>query len=99
LVIEATFLDEDADTAKAFGHITAGQAARLALENGVKSLLLTHVSRRYRERDVIDEARRIFPQTHVARDLDHYVIRRDRPVERWVAMAGDRDSDDVQSAE
>jgi ribonuclease Z len=96
LVIEATFLDEDADTAKAFGHITAGQAARLALENGVKSLLLTHVSRRYRERDVIDEARRIFPQTHVARDLDHYVIRRDRPVERWVATAGDRDGGDSE---
>jgi ribonuclease Z len=91
LVIEATFLDADADTAKAFGHITAGQAARLALETGVKTLLLTHVSRRYRERDLIDEARRIFPQTYVARDLDQYSIRRDRPIERQDARAGDED--------
>jgi ribonuclease Z len=77
LVIESTFLDADADAARAFGHITAGQAARLALENGVGTLLLTHVSRRYRESDVIEEARRIFPNTVVARDLDHFMIKRD----------------------
>lgn len=86
LVIESTFLDADADAAKAFGHITAKQAATLALETGVKTLLLTHVSRRYRERDIIEEARRTFPNTYVARDLDHYIIRRDRPVERRYAF-------------
>jgi ribonuclease Z len=82
LVIESTFLDADSDAAQNFGHITAKHAATLALENGVKTLILTHVSRRYRERDIIDEARRTFPNTFVARDLDHYVIRRDRPVEK-----------------
>ncbi len=86
LVIESTFLDVDRDAAQNFGHLTAKQAATLALENGVKTLILTHVSRRYRERDIIEEARRTFPQTYVARDLDHYVIRRDRPVERKYAM-------------
>lgn len=85
LVIEATFLDENVEEARAFGHITAKEAATLALETGVKTLLLTHVSRRYRERDVIDEARKVFPNTFVVRDLDHYVIHRDRPVEKKYA--------------
>ena len=82
LVIEATFLHEDAETARAFGHLTARQAALLAAENEVETLILTHVSRRYRERDIKQEARAIFPQTMLARDFDHFVISRDRPVER-----------------
>lgn len=82
LVIEATFLDANVEEARAFGHITAKEAALLALENGVRTLLLTHVSRRYRERDVVEEARAVFPNTYVARDLDHYLIKRDAPVER-----------------
>lgn len=82
LVIEATFLQSEADTARDFGHITAQQAATLALETGVKTLLLTHVSRRYRERDIIEEARRVFPNSYVVRDLDHYAIRRDQPAEK-----------------
>src|SRR5690606_8015372 len=81
LVIEATFLDEDAETARAFGHLTARQSATLAAETEVKTLILTHLSRRYRERDMINEARAVFPNTHVARDLDHYVLHRGRPVE------------------
>ncbi|MEM6530389.1 MAG: hypothetical protein AAF653_18965 [Chloroflexota bacterium] len=36
LVIESTFLDEDAGAAKAFGHITAKQAAQFAKEAGVQ---------------------------------------------------------------
>ncbi len=87
LVMESTFLDEEADVARSFGHITAKQAATLALECNVQTLLLTHISRRYRERDVIAEARSIFPETYVARDLDHFIIRRDRPVEKKVAMS------------
>ena len=87
LVIEATFLEADALVARDFGHITARRAAALAADCGVKTLLLTHVSRRYRERDIVDEARQVFPNTLVARDLDHFVIRRDRPVERAQARA------------
>src|SRR5690606_2707529 len=41
LVIESTFLDADRDAARNFGHITARQAATLALETGVKTLILT----------------------------------------------------------
>jgi ribonuclease Z len=78
LVIEATYLQTDADLARHFGHLTAAQAARLALEAGVHRLTLTHVSRRYREAQVLEEARAIFPDTVVARDFDHFrVLRRD----------------------
>ncbi len=78
LVIEATYLDEEADMAKQFGHLTAKQAATLARDSGVKQLYLTHVSRRYRERDILDEAKAIFPNTLVARDFDQYKIVRER---------------------
>jgi ribonuclease Z len=91
LVIEATFLNENVEEARAFGHITAQEAALLARDNGVKTLLLTHVSRRYRERDVIAEARNIFPQTYVARDLEHFVIKRDQPIEKKYAQGKDEE--------
>ncbi|KOV68662.1 ribonuclease Z [Streptomyces sp. AS58] len=49
LVIESTFLDEDASLAVEHGHLTAGQAARVAAESGVRHLVLTHFSQRYAE--------------------------------------------------
>jgi ribonuclease Z len=79
LVMEATYLEDEAEMARDFGHLTAAQSARLALEAGVKQLYLTHVSRRYRERDILDEAQRIFPATIVARDFDHYTVTKDKP--------------------
>jgi ribonuclease Z len=82
LVIEATFLESEAQEARAFGHITAKQAATLAAECNVQSLILTHVSRRYRERDILHEARSMFPNVYVARDLDHFVTRRGKPAEK-----------------
>ncbi|MFF8030845.1 MULTISPECIES: ribonuclease Z [unclassified Streptomyces] len=47
LVIESTFLDEDERLAAEFGHLTAGQAARVARDAGVRHLVLTHFSQRY----------------------------------------------------
>jgi ribonuclease Z len=47
LVIESTFLDEDTQLATDHGHLTAGQAARVAREAGVGHLVLTHFSQRY----------------------------------------------------
>jgi len=76
LVIEATYLNEQAEMAQDFAHLTARQAAELASEVGVKNLILTHVSRRYRERDVLAEARAVFPQAEVARDFDVYQVKR-----------------------
>lgn len=76
LIIESTFLDEHAAEARAFGHITAKMAAELAVAANVKSLIIWHVSRRYRERDISAEARAIFPDAVVARDFDHFVVKR-----------------------
>ncbi|MFJ2442812.1 MULTISPECIES: ribonuclease Z [unclassified Streptomyces] len=47
LVIESTFLDEDERLASDHGHLTAGQAARVARDAGVRQLVLTHFSQRY----------------------------------------------------
>ncbi|ARP70153.1 ribonuclease Z [Streptomyces pluripotens] len=47
LVIESTFLDEDAELAAEHGHLTAGQAASVARDAGVRHLVLTHFSQRY----------------------------------------------------
>jgi len=76
MVIESTYLHEDADMAKKFGHLTAYQAAAFAKEAGVGHLLVTHISRRYRERDILKEIRGVYPHTNVARDFDSYQIRR-----------------------
>ncbi len=77
LVIESTYLDEEADMARQFSHMTAKGAADLALKAGVKQLILTHISRRYREKDVLAEAQSIFPNTVVARDFDNFTVRRE----------------------
>ncbi|MEV6014926.1 ribonuclease Z [Streptomyces sp. NPDC002667] len=47
LVIESTFLDGDHKLAADHGHLTAGQAGRVAKEAGVRHLVLTHFSQRY----------------------------------------------------
>ena len=74
LVIEATYIEADAEMARRFGHLTAAGSARLAQEANVGRLYLTHLSRRYREADVISEAQAIFPNTMVARDFDKVTV-------------------------
>lgn len=76
VVIESTYLDEEADMAKQFSHLTAKMGAELAKKAGVKKLILTHLSRRYRGKDVLAEAQTIFENTVVARDFDTFVIKR-----------------------
>jgi ribonuclease Z len=80
LVIEATYTSLETDVAREFGHLTARQAAELATEAGVRYLILNHISRRYAEREILEEAIPLFPNTIVARDLDHFQIRRDGPL-------------------
>lgn len=74
LVIEATYTEGEADMARKFGHLTASQAARLAADANVRLLILTHISRRYSERQVLDEAARVFPNTVIANDFDAFRI-------------------------
>ena len=76
LVTEATYLNEERDMAATFGQSTAEQAAMLAKTAGAGQLILTHISRRYRDDDVLEEARAVFPKTWLARDFDTYHIKR-----------------------
>ncbi|MCI2417309.1 ribonuclease Z [Saccharopolyspora sp. K220] len=71
LVIESTFLDEDARLADEYRHLTASQAARVAAECGVRCLVLTHFSQRYADAHRFhDEAAAIFDgAVVVAEDL------------------------------
>ena len=70
LVHEATFLEDERLRARETAHSTAGQAAVIGKEAGVRLLALTHLSTRYFAREVRDEARAIFPETVVPRDFD-----------------------------
>ncbi len=70
LVHEATFCAEERERARETGHSTAGQAALVGREAGVRLLALTHLSSRYGGRDVEEEARALFTATVVPRDFD-----------------------------
>ncbi|NLB71407.1 MAG: ribonuclease Z [Chloroflexi bacterium] len=76
LIIEATYLKEEQEMAATYGHSTAESVACLANEAGVGQLILTHISRRYRDADILDEARAIFPDTLLARDFDTFQVKR-----------------------
>jgi ribonuclease Z len=77
LVIESTYLEQEAEMAHQFSHLTARQAAGFAIKAGIRQLVLTHVSRRYREKEVQQEAQEVFPNVVVARDFDVVISRRE----------------------
>jgi ribonuclease Z len=70
LVTEATFADEERDRARETNHQTATQAAEIARRAEVAMLVLTHLSNRYFGPEIAREAREIFAETVVPRDLD-----------------------------
>ncbi|MFN0107921.1 MAG: ribonuclease Z [Blastocatellia bacterium] len=75
LIHEATYTDDHIEEAHHFGHSTAIQAAEIAAEAKAKQLLLTHFSSRYTDvRQLIDEARAVFPDTFAAEDLATYEV-------------------------
>jgi ribonuclease Z len=75
LVHEATYAACDQDLARRSLHSTAEMAARVALEAGVRQLVITHFSPRYaygnpvEPDELLREARAIFPNTLMARDF------------------------------
>jgi ribonuclease Z len=75
LIHEATAAQEIEAEANQWGHSSARQAAEIAASAEVGLLYLTHFSSRYKELEGLEnEARVVFPGSHVARDLlDHLV--------------------------
>ncbi len=70
LVHEATFRADMNDKATERFHSTSEQAAEVALEAGVERLFLSHISVRYKSGlPLLREARKIFPQTFLAKEL------------------------------
>jgi len=80
LVHEATFLNDQADRAVVSGHSTAANAAQVARDAHVGTLILTHISARYdsdsesRLPELLAEAQAIFPNTLLARDFWSYEV-------------------------
>jgi len=70
LIHDSTFSAEMEDKALTNLHSTAREAARVAREGGAKALYLTHISPRFRGSSALEkEAREIFPNSYLARDL------------------------------
>jgi ribonuclease Z len=70
LIHDGTLDDELTDKAYEDGHSTASQAAEIAKKAKVEWLILTHISARYKDADVLlEQARKIFPKTDIAEDF------------------------------
>lgn len=66
---ETTYLSQDADKARERGHSTAAQAAQVALDAGVKRLLIGHYSSRYKDDSVFaEEVKTIFSNVIVGKE-------------------------------
>lgn len=66
---EATFTHDKEDIAADKYHSTARQAAMVAKKAGAGKLLLGHYSARYTDlKPILDEAREIFPDSHLAEE-------------------------------
>lgn len=75
LCLESTFDEAFSAMAEERCHLTASQAATIALRAGVRQLLLTHFSARYREIEpLLGEATAVFPNTICAVDGGRYEI-------------------------
>lgn len=76
---EASFATADKEIAGINGHSTAAQAAEIALQAGVKKLLIGHFSLRYKDPSLlVKEAKVIFPKTEEAVQGKTYKILQQR---------------------
>src|SRR3984957_4079776 len=84
LVCESTFADAEAARSREWGHLTAGQAGRIAAEAGARLLVLTHFSQRYGPADgqrLAGEAAAAFGgEVVLAHDLDRLAVPPRHPI-------------------
>ncbi len=81
LCLECTFANDLESLATERQHLTAGQAGRFAALAGVKQLLLTHISARYKEPQILlDQATAEFPNSLLAEDTLVLEIKKTRGV-------------------
>ncbi|HXW38227.1 MAG TPA: ribonuclease Z [Acidimicrobiales bacterium] len=80
-VCEATFAATEEHLARRWRHLTAADAANVAVEAGVRLLVLAHFSQRYPDvTPLVEEAAARFPSVVAASDLDRIAVpRRPRP--------------------
>ncbi len=70
LVHEATYGEDNREKADEYRHSTAKMAAEAARDAGVRNLVLSHISPRYDDADVlVQEAREVFEKVIAAHDL------------------------------
>jgi len=76
LISEACFLKSEEALASERDHLTAEQIANVAKKSKVGRLLLTHISQRYdkKEKIVLEEAKKIFKNSELAKDFMKIVI-------------------------
>lgn len=74
LVHDSTFAETEKERAIETGHSTAKEAAEVATQAGVSTLVLTHLSSRHSWKELRDEARQVFPGALLPRDLDVLVV-------------------------
>ncbi len=76
LVCESSFSSANKDFAKNYKHMTSEQAAEIAKKAKVGKLVLTHISQRYDKNPkiILEEAKKIFDNTFVVRDLDSFEV-------------------------
>ncbi|MGI8334900.1 ribonuclease Z [Actinomadura scrupuli] len=103
LIIESTFLEAEAAQAQERGHLTAAQAGRVAAEAGVRRLVLTHFSERYRPEDesrFVAEAASVFDGDIVlVHDLDRVAMPSRRVPDRTAGRAARANTDRTPAAE
>lgn len=82
LVHEGTFASDLESLAHTYYHSTVVEAAQLAKEASVSTLILTHFSSRYQgeeaERMLLSAAQQVFHNTYLANDMWSYMIPRNK---------------------
>ena len=80
LIIDSTFAADFEEKAGSYKHSTSKQSAEIAKKANVKTLFLTHISRRYQEKGLSEEkleedARKIFKNVVLARDFLEFDVK------------------------